>query len=191
MEIRIVLIYLIKIILDIFRCLVDIRKGRQEQIKVFITSLICPLQLEAGLDRNHHISGTILFSDRCIHFSKQCRIVFVNTYNNKIIDRSVVHCYRYRLANRVFVSKIILCHRIRNNADSFLPQIVCPGKITSRLHLKLHILELFWCHAIHTDIGIIVGIRLILDLPASKIILGSDTLNFIRILRNQFIDHLL
>ena len=52
MEIRIVLIYLIKIILDIFRCLVDIRKGRQEQIKVFITSLICPLQLEAGLDRN-------------------------------------------------------------------------------------------------------------------------------------------
>ena len=191
MEIRIVLIYLIKIILDIFRCLVDIRKRCQEQIKVFITSLICPLQLEAGLDRNHHISRTILFPDRRIHFSKQCRIVFVNTYNNKIIDRSVVHCYRYRLANRVFVSKIILCHRIRNNADSFLPQIVCSGKITSRLHLKLHILELFWCHAIHTDIGIIVGIRLILDLPASKIILGSDTLNFIRILRNQFIDHLL
>ena len=46
MEIRIVLIYLIKIILDIFRCLVDIRKGRQEQIKVFITSLICPCSLK-------------------------------------------------------------------------------------------------------------------------------------------------
>ena len=191
MEIRIVLIYLIKIILDIFRCLVDIRKGRQEQIKVFITSLICPLQLEAGLDRNHHISGTILFSDRCIHFSKQCRIVFVNTYNNKIIDRSVAHCYRYRLANRVFVSKIILCHRIRNNTDSFLPQIVCPGKITSRLHLKFHILELFWCHAIYTDIGIIVGIRLILDQSIAKIIFCSDSLNLIRVPGNQFIDHLL
>ena len=46
MEIRIVLIYLIKIILDIFRCLVDIRKGRQEQIKVFITVLSAPCSLK-------------------------------------------------------------------------------------------------------------------------------------------------